>query len=219
MNIQQTRKCQRGVSAWTMIGSLLVVAGLAGLGVALTKPGGKALASASVANERAAASPLTGGAKPTATGTASVAGTKTDHSGSGPYPNWHGTWRSASPNAEMVITATQVGACKWTDATEPRLDAGCEAGYARSSVSPADISRRFEESVAAFQRDPTDFTLSDPVQSRALIARIKPGNYRVIWMQDGSDCGLGDLIIDGDLILREVNCHYGHQISVFARVR
>lgn len=39
MTIPQTRKCQRGLGAWTMIGSLLVVAGIAGFGVAMIKPG------------------------------------------------------------------------------------------------------------------------------------------------------------------------------------
>ena len=39
MSILHSRHRQRGVSAWTIIGSLLVVAGIAGLGVALIQPG------------------------------------------------------------------------------------------------------------------------------------------------------------------------------------
>ena len=220
MNNPQTRRRQRGVSAWTLIGSLLIVAGMAGLGVAVIKPGGQTSATASIATVGGAAAPPGAATKPAAPGEASSQLGRSDApSGSGPNPNWHGTWRGATPDAQLVITAAMVGKCKWINATEPRFDAECEAGYAKTSVSLADISRRFEESVALFQRDPSDFSISDPIQSRQMISRIKPGNYRVIWMQDGSDCGMGDLIIDGDLMLRVVDCRYRHQISLFTRER
>lgn len=252
MSILQTRSGQRGVSMWSMSGSLLLVAGMAGLGVALIKPGSPTASIAPVATGNRAAAPLTGAdtktsvpggtkpalssvtkspepgdsksaapgpAKSTAPGTASTEVTKADPPGSGPHPNWHGTWRGGTPAVEMVITATRVGECKWVNATEPRFDGECEAGYAKSSLSLANLVRRFEESVALFQRDPSDFSITDPAQSRKLISRIKPGNYRVIWMQDGSDCGMGDLIVDGDSMLRVVDCKYRHQISLFTRVR
>lgn len=243
MNILQTScRHQRGAAAWTIIGSLLVVAGVVGLGVALIKPGSKtaSIASAtpatpatqaasvapatpakSVVTRSSAAAPMAVDTKPAAPvaapAAASTAVAKTDPPGSGPHPNWHGTWRGEKPDARMLITAARVGDCKWITATDPRFDSDCESGYAKSSVSLADISRRYEESVALFQRDPSDFSISDPAQSRRLIGRIKPGNYRVIWMDGGSDCGRQQLIIDGDLILGIVECKYRHEISMLSR--
>ena len=225
MNILHTGRRQRGASAWTLIGGLLVVAGMAGLGVALIKPGSQTASiaspasAASVATRSGAAAPLTAGTKPATPAAASTAVTKTDPPGSGPHPNWHGTWRGATPDAQMVITATEVGGCKWINAAEPRFNSDCESGYAKTSVSLADISKSYEESVALFQRDPSHFSISDPIQSRRLISRIKPGNYRKIWMHDGSDCGLEQMIIDDDLMLRILDCKYRHQISLFTRVR
>lgn len=219
MSFVHTRHRQRGVSAWSIIGSLLVVAGMAGLGVALIMPGSQTPGIAPVATGGGTGAPLAGDTTPAAPGVGPTAVTKTDRPGSGPHPNWHGTWRGAVPDAQTVITADRVGACKWINATEPRFDSDCESGYAKASVSLADISRRYEESVAQFQRDPTDFKISDPIQSRRMISRIKPGNYRVIWMDGGSDCGREEMIVDGDLLLRIVDCKYQHEISLFTRER
>ena len=216
MNILHTSRRQRGASAWTLIGSLLVVAGIAGLGVALIKPGYLTPSVAPVATGSTAA-PITADTKPAAPAAAPSAVIKTDPPGSGPHPNWHGTWRGEKPDARMLITATSVGNCKWITATEPRFDSDCESGYAQTSVSLVDISKSYEESVALFQRDPIDFRISDPAQSRRFIGRIKSGNYRVIWMDGGSDCGRQQLIIDGDSILGIVECKYQHQISLFTR--
>ena len=250
MNIRQSRSGQRIVGAWTMSGSLLILCGVAGLGVAFTEPSSLTPATAAVATANSAAAPLSGvniktgrsgdikpaiptvtkspelgdsksdargAAKSTASGAASIEVTKIEAPTGGPHPNWHGTWRGAKPNAKMVITATRVGDCKWINATEPRFDSDCESGYAKSSVSLTNISRSYEKSVALFQYDPSDFSISDPAQSRKLIGRINPGNYRVIWMDGGSDCGRQQLIIDGDLILGIVECKYQHQISLFTR--
>lgn len=250
MNILQSRSGQRTVSAWTMLGSLLIVCGVAGLGVAFIKPSSLTPGAAAVATGNSAAAPLSGenlktgrpgdikpavptvtnspelgdsksdalgAAKSTTSGAGAIEVTKIETPPGGPHPNWHGTWRGAKPDAPMVITATRVGDCKWINATEPRFDSDCESGYAKSSVSLADISRSYEKSVALFQHDPSDFSISDPAQSRRLIGRIKPGNYRVIWMDGGSDCGRQQLVIDGDVILGVVECKYQHQISLFTR--
>lgn len=227
MNILHTSRRQRGASAWTLVGSLLIAAGIAGLGVALIKPGSRtpsiakvpAVAPAAPVATGSAAAPMTADNKTAVPSAASAASIKAEPPGTGPHPNWYGTWRGAGPDAMMIITATRVGECKWINATEPRFDSDCESGYAKSSVSLAAISRRFEESVALFQRDPSDFSITDPAQSRRLIGRIKPGNYRVIWMDGGSDCGRQQLIIDDDLILGVVDCKHQHQISLFSRVR
>lgn len=227
MNILHTSLRQPGANAWTVAGGLLVVLGMAGFGVALIKSGSKtasiasAASATSVATRPGAAAPMTADIKPAvplaAPAPASSAVTKTDPPGSGPHSNWHGTWRGEKPDDRMLITATSVGNCKWITATEPRFDSDCESGYAKTSVSLVDISKSYEESVALFQRDPIGFRISDPAQSRRFIGRIKSGNYRVIWMDGGSDCGRQQLIIDGDSILGIVDCKYQHQISLFAR--
>lgn len=209
MNVVRSMGRQRGVSAWTLVGSLFLVAGIAGLGAALIKPGSAPSSVAPVST--------TGAEKAAAAGALPSPSARAANPGSGPHPNWRGTWRAAGSDAKLVITADGVGECKWIDATEPRFATDCESGYAKASVSLADISRQYEAAVAMFQRDPSDFKISDPVQSRQMIGRIKPGNYRKIWMQDGSDCGGAEMIVDGDLLLQISVCKYGHQISLFTR--
>ena len=202
---------QRGVSAWTLAGALFLMAGVAGLGVALfDKPGSQALGVASTT--------ATGGVgKPVDNGAAPVEAPKIANPGFGPHPSWYGTWRGATPDASFAITASGVGDCKWIAANEPKFASDCESGYAKASVSLAEIARRYEQSVSNFQRDPSDFKISDPAQTRRMIARIKPGNYRVVWTQSGGDCGNKEMILDGDLILSIDSCKYGHSISLYTR--
>lgn len=209
MNVVRSMGRQRGVSAWTLAGSVFLVAGVAGLGAALIKPGSAPSSVASVSTA--------GADKAAAAGALPSPIARAANPGSGPHPNWRGTWRAAGSDAKLVITADGVGECKWIDATEPRFASACESGYAKASVSQAEISRQYEAAVAMFQRDPSDFKISDPVQSRQMIGRIKPGNYRKIWMQDGSDCGGSEMIIDGDLLLQMGVCKYGHRVSLFTR--
>lgn len=221
MNIMQSSRRQRGVSAWMMIGSLLIVAGMAGLGVALIKPGGKTSGTASIANVGVAAAPPGAVTKPATLGeTSRQVGRSDAPSGPGPNPNWHGSWRGATSDAQLVITAAMVGKCKWVNSTDPStFDGECNAGYAASGVSVADIALRFEESVAMFQKTPNAISTAEAAKSRGFISRIKPGNYRVIWTNDGTDCAFGQMIIDGDLILRIVHCGYLQRLSLFSRAR
>ena len=89
MNILHTSRRQRGASAWTLVGSLLIAAGIAGLGVALIKPGSRTPSIAKVpavapaapvapVATRSAAAPMTADTKPAAPSAASTAITKTD---------------------------------------------------------------------------------------------------------------------------------------------
>ena len=233
-NLQPIRSIsrQRGVSALLIVGSLLIVAGLAGIGFVWMQPGSPppGVATAESANRAAAPMPQVAQqaspeqapppviAKPTPT--------------SGPHPNWHGTWQGTTPDSKMVISAAGVEIfdvyendgkknkshqmTTWGNATEATGN-GEESGYAKSSVSLAEISRDYEATVARFRRDPSDLSISDPTQSRRMIGRINPGNYRVVWADLGGDCGQSDMIIDGDLILSIVNCRYRHEISLFTR--
>lgn len=69
MHTSCTRKHQRGLSSWALIGSLLIVAGLVGLGMALIKPGGSRPASAAdaaaIATPGSAAATAAPDARPT----------------------------------------------------------------------------------------------------------------------------------------------------------
>ena len=225
---------QRGASALVIVGSLLIVAGLAGLGFAWMQPGSvvPGVATAESAGRTAASMPELVQqvspekapppviAKPTPT--------------SGPHRNWHGTWQGIKPDSKMVISAAGVEVfdveeydgkknkfhtnLPWVKATEPNGNDEV-SGYAKSSVSLAEISRAYEASLAMFRRDPSDFSISDPALSRRFIGRIKPGNYRVVWAYLGGDCGQRDMIIDDDLILSVVKCKYRHKIDLFTRSR
>ena len=118
---------QRGASAWTLAGALFLMAGVAGLGVALfNKPGGQALGVA----------PKTPGGvgKPVDNSAAPVEAPKLANPGVGPHPTWYGTWRGATPDASFVIAASGVGDCKWIAANEPKFASDCESGYAKASV-------------------------------------------------------------------------------------
>ena len=226
---------QRGASALVIVGSLLIVAGLAGLGFAWMQPGSlvPGVATAESAGRTAASMPeLVQQVSPEKAPPVIVK----PSSNSGPHPNWHGTWQGTTPDSKMVISAAgveifdglkyggkahelhQMCMCPWVKASEASGNSE-ESGYAKSSVSLAEISRAYESTVARFGRDPSDLSISDPTQSRRMIGRINPGNYRVVWAYWGGDCGLRDMIIDDDLILSVVKCKYRHQIDLFTRSR
>lgn len=214
MSIVLSRHRQRGVSAWTIVGSLLVVAGIAGLGVALIKPGSQAPGTAPVA---------TGG------GTGALV-----MGGVGPHPNWHGTWQGETPGSRLDIgpagvdrtfvredegkNRTHTERCKWTP-RESASGEGCQSGYAKSSKAAAAIQAEYERSVEAFRRDPSDFNISDPARSRAALRSVTPGNYRVLWTEGEGDCSRNEMIIDNDTVLDVMQCHYGHHVERFTRIR
>ena len=71
-------------------------------------------------------------------------------------------------------------------------------GLSKERTSPAAIRKRYEEAVTQFEKDPTDFGISDPQSSRAAIAAISPGVYKVMWSYAGGDCGYSEYILDGE---------------------
>lgn len=188
---------------------------------------------APVATERREATSANPGIEPAASGAAPTTVARADPSSSGPHPNWHGTWQGTKPDSKMVITAAGVEIfdvhkrdgktekyrymAPW--GTKNPSGNGEESGYAKSSVSRAEILRAYEASVVQFRRDPSDFGISDPGLSRRFIGQIKPGNYRVVWADLGGDCGQRDMIVDDDLILSVSTCKYQHVIDLFTRVR
>lgn len=153
---------------------------------------------------------------------------------SGPHPNWHGTWQGETPGSRLVIgpagvdwtfirkdngkLRTLTERCKWTPRTQASGD-GCHSGYAKSSKTLAAIQAEYESSVVAFRRDPTDFSISDPARSRAALRSVASGRYRVLWFEGEGDCSRHEMIMDNDTVLSVMQCHYGHHVERFTRVR
>lgn len=235
-NLQPIRSIsrQRGVSALLIVGSLLIVAGLTGLGFVWMQPGSSPPRVATAESANRAAAPMQEVAQQASPEQAPPPVIAKPTPTSGPHPNWHGTWQGTTPDSKMVISAAgveifDVGVndgkknkfhinLPWVNATESNGNDEV-SGYAKSSVSLAEILRSYEATVATFRRDPSDLSISDPTQSRRMIGRINSGNYRVVWAYMGGDCGQRDMIIDGDLILSIVHCRYQHKIDLFTRSR
>ncbi len=249
MKILHTRNRQRGVSAWTMIGMLLVVAGMIGLGIALIKPEGYAPAIAPVAAGSGGATSLPGATRPAAPGATPTAVTKTLPIAPQPEaaqalaasdlnPIWFGVWQGEKAGSRLEISGNELVASwtikqdngtsaqheersKWSPLSEDKApDNGYLLfGYAKRSKSPAEIRDAYEKSVTQFKLDPSDFTISDPVPSRRALAAIKPGNYRVVWTYLGGDCGYHEFIVDGDAMLQVSQCKYGHSVEFYTRLQ
>jgi hypothetical protein len=110
--------------------------------------------------------------------------------------------------------------CRWSAASEESLplDGQCAFGYAKRSKSLAALREAFEVSVAANQKDPSDFKVSDPLRGRADLQAIKPGNYRIVWIYEGGgDCGYSEHLVDNDTVLRVTECKYRHTIERLTR--
>lgn len=227
---------QVGAGALTLIGSLLIVAGLAGLGFAwmtpATPPPPPVFTSVAPASNAppAPTAPTT----PPVVALTAPAPVVTPVPTAGPHPNWHGSWQGETPGSRLVIgpagvdrtyirendgkKRTHTEHCKWT-LPAAKSGEGCHSGYAKSSKAVTAIQAEYEQSAEAFRRDPTDFHISDPVRSRAALRSVSPGNYRILWTEDEGDCSRNEMIIDNDTVLSDMQCHYGHEVERFTRIR
>lgn len=147
-------------------------------------------------------------------------------------PAWFGRWKSQDGERELLISRSKIEFSalrteddgrrqrvnyehRWIDSTEPTPD-GSEFGYANRSTSPAAISKRYEAALAAYRRDPSDYAVSEPGPSRAAIAALAPGTYRVMWSFGGGDCG-EDYILDRNRLLEVTDCKYQFTVQLFNR--
>jgi hypothetical protein len=80
-----------------------------------------------------------------------------------------------------------------------------------------DIERAFQESVAQFRKDATDFSISDPQASLSAIRSLSPGSYAAFACYAGGDCGYWEMIVDRDRLLAISQCKYGHGIELYKR--
>lgn len=152
-------------------------------------------------------------------------------------PQWSGTWKSDDGKTTMTISGSSIhyavvrlnenerfetfnSIWHWTNRSDDAAGALEEAfGYAKKRVSPGDIAKRYEESLRAYRRNPIDFSVSDPDQSRRAIGVMSPGIYKVMWSYSGGDCGYDEYIIDGDKMLDVDECKYHFKIQLFNRVK
>lgn len=152
-------------------------------------------------------------------------------------PQWHGVWKSEDGKLTVKISGDEVEylvdakdengkpetrstKLKWTNRSD---DAAGKLesvfGYSKKRVSLGEISRKYEESLRQYRKDPTDFTISDPSKARALIGAMSFGVYKVMWSYSGGDCGYDEYILDGDRILDITDCKYRHEVQLFTRLR
>ena len=149
---------------------------------------------------------------------------------------WLGTWKRQDGTTTLAISPSRIDisgmkraddgkrspfayTLNWTDRSDDaagQLDG--VFGYSKKRTSPADIAKRYEEALRAYKKDPTDFSVSDPGPSRAAIATMAPGVYKIMWSYTGGDCGYDEYIIDGDKILDVSECKYRFQVEMLNRV-
>lgn len=92
-------------------------------------------------------------------------------------------------------------------------------GLSKERTSPAAIRKRYEEAVTQFEKDPTDFGISDPQSSRAAISAISQGVYKVMWSYSGGDCGYSEYILDGGRMLEFSECKYWFGVTLYNRIQ
>lgn len=139
---------------------------------------------------------------------------------------WFGRWKTQDGKKIIEISAFKLdvvqtddpGKYELTWTFNPELNEG-QFSHAGKSTSQAEISRRYEEALDQFERDPTDFGISDPEQSRRAISSISPGNYRIVQGYLGGDCHVWEWIRDTDRLLEISQCKYGFNVQVLTRVK
>ena len=154
-----------------------------------------------------------------------------------PGPQWFGTWKSQDDGSSMTISASRMDfvRVRWDEKGHPETfnliqrwtnrsnDAVGELedvfGYSKKRVSPSDVSKRYEDALRLYRKDPVDFSVSDPDKSRRAIRTMAPGIYKVLWGYGGGDCGYSEYIIDGDRILEVSECKSHYDLRLFDRVR
>lgn len=135
-------------------------------------------------------------------------------------PQWFGTWKSEDGRSVKKISASGIDGMRWTSKSEDDLGDLYEVyGYSKKPSSPADISKRYERALRDYRKDPTDFNVSDPDESRRAINAIAPRIYKVMWSYEGGDCGFEEHVVDGDKMLVVSECKYGFGVRLFKRVR
>jgi len=147
------------------------------------------------------------------------------------HPQWFGTWVSQDEKNSMHISTSPAKLAftfpvegmdvkmtivhEWSNTPG---DVQSEPfGYSKQRISPAEISKHYEAALSAFRKDPTDYSVSDPESSRAAIATISPGLYKILWRDSGGDCGYAEYIVDGDHMLEVSECKYGYAVQLYNR--
>lgn len=147
-------------------------------------------------------------------------------------PQWFGMWRPQNGDSTLIISSSKMVSTflREADSSEKARLVTVEYRWSNSDVSeesfglskertsPAAIRKRYEEAVTQFEKDPTDFGISDPQSSRAAIAAISPGVYKVMWSYAGGDCGYSEYILDGGRMLEFSECKYWFGVTLYNRI-
>ncbi len=148
-------------------------------------------------------------------------------------PQWFGMWRPQNGDSTLIISSSKMVSTflREADSTEKARMMTVEYRWSNSDwseesfglsnkrTSPAAIRKRYEEAVTQFEKDPTDFGISDPQSSRAAIAAISPGVYKVMWSYAGGDCGYSEYILDGGRMLEFSECKYWFGVTLYNRIQ
>jgi hypothetical protein len=138
-------------------------------------------------------------------------------------PVWFGRWMGADGKSEITISAAKLSAqqfqsrnyeLNWSNATDT---AEGTFNYTGRSTSLAELSQRYENAFAQFQRDPIDYKVSDPVLSRNALSQVMPGNYKIVSGYEGGDCGYHEWLVSGDTLLEVGECKYGFNVLLYRR--
>jgi hypothetical protein len=146
---------------------------------------------------------------------------------------WLGTWKSQDGASKIKITATRIDqtrigrnesgkrtsdqyAYDWSAKPEDSPDDGT-FGYVKRPRSPREVGQRYEVCVRRYRKDPTDFWISNPNESRRALAAIRPGSYRAMYLYPGGDA-YAEYITDGDVMLEIVDNKFSCGVTRFFRV-
>jgi hypothetical protein len=148
-------------------------------------------------------------------------------------PEWFGTWKSQDGTTKMKITATRIHQTRvirdesgkrhsdqytyeWSAKTEDSPDDGT-FGYVKRARSSAVVANRYEACVRMYRKDPTDFGISSPNESRRALLAIRPASYRAMYIYPGGD-SYAEYITDGDVMLEIVDNKFSCSVTRFYRV-
>lgn len=147
---------------------------------------------------------------------------------------WLGKWKTADSKKTIEITPQKITIMtdEWkrtaedqtvrydlTWTTNRELKEG-EFGYSGKNTSPNEIARNFEEALASFKKNSTDFSISptDASTARKWIGWLAQKNYQILHGYGGGDSLATEWIVDEYGNMLEVNAgHYGFHLKFLQR--
>jgi hypothetical protein len=145
---------------------------------------------------------------------------------------WLGKWQSTTDKTTLDITTNKIkrfgmradktpytSEFSWVGSEDEWKLKESQFTYTKRITTAADLLKKYEESLAKYNRDPSDFRVSDPKVTREAIRSLSAGNYKVLRGYSGGDCGVYDWIVDKDQLLAVTLCNYRHEVQLFKRIK